>query len=179
MFTGMKIWTTVCLGLVLAVSGCQTTGGDYRDTEAHRDTRYNNLQRDVESLKTQANESDDARQMQMREMDRMRAEYRDAQAALEKEIAALKAALEALDAKRAQDRKEIIDVLTGKMLEIMKAQAPTGGGGVLGREHVVQSGETLSAIAAAYGSTVNAIVKANKLQNAHAIRVGQKLFIPE
>jgi LysM repeat protein len=44
--------------------------------------------------------------------------------------------------------------------------------------HVVQAGETLSEIARMYGTTVEAIVQANNLQNSNAIREGQVLLIP-
>lgn len=44
--------------------------------------------------------------------------------------------------------------------------------------HVVQAGETLSEIAHMYGTTVEAIVQANDLENANAIREGQVLLIP-
>lgn len=47
-----------------------------------------------------------------------------------------------------------------------------------GWEHVVEPGQTLSAIAVAYGTTTQAILKANNMQNADSIRSGQKLFIP-
>ena len=48
-----------------------------------------------------------------------------------------------------------------------------------GIEHVVQPGETLSAIAQAYGVKIDTILKANNIKNANSIRVGQKLFIPD
>jgi LysM repeat protein len=48
-----------------------------------------------------------------------------------------------------------------------------------GYEHKVERGQTLSEIAKGYGTTVDAIMKANKLPNASAIRVGQVLFIPD
>lgn len=44
--------------------------------------------------------------------------------------------------------------------------------------YVVQRGDTVSALAARYGSTVNAIVQANSLNNAALIYVGQTLIIP-
>ena len=47
-----------------------------------------------------------------------------------------------------------------------------------GHEHVVESGHTLSVIAQAYGTTVDAIKKSNDLKS-DVIYVGQKLFIPE
>ena len=44
--------------------------------------------------------------------------------------------------------------------------------------YVVQRGDTVSALAAQYGSTVSAIVQANSLNNAALIYVGQTLIIP-
>lgn len=44
--------------------------------------------------------------------------------------------------------------------------------------HVVQPGETLSEIARMYGTTVEAIVQANNLDNPNAISEGQVLLIP-
>ena len=46
------------------------------------------------------------------------------------------------------------------------------------RVHVVRRGETLSSIAARYGTTTQAIVRANGLPNANRIYVGQRLVIP-
>ncbi len=47
-----------------------------------------------------------------------------------------------------------------------------------GCECVVQAGDTLSAIAARYGTTVQAIMAANGLRNPDYIYIGQKLVIP-
>jgi LysM repeat protein len=44
--------------------------------------------------------------------------------------------------------------------------------------HTVRRGETLSSIAARYGTTVQAIVQANGLANANTIYAGQRLIIP-
>jgi LysM repeat protein len=44
--------------------------------------------------------------------------------------------------------------------------------------HVVRSGDTVSGLARQYGSTVNAIARANGLSNAGLIYVGQTLVIP-
>lgn len=44
--------------------------------------------------------------------------------------------------------------------------------------HIVQAGETLYAIAARYGATVEAIMQANGLADRSLIRVGQQLVIP-
>ena len=44
--------------------------------------------------------------------------------------------------------------------------------------HVVVRGETLSKIALAYGSTIQAIADANSLRNPNLIRIGQELMVP-
>ncbi len=44
-------------------------------------------------------------------------------------------------------------------------------------EHIVQPGETLSRIAARYGTTAAALQRLNKLPNANLVRAGQRLLI--
>ena len=44
--------------------------------------------------------------------------------------------------------------------------------------HRVRRGQTLSTIARRYGTSVNAIVRANNLRSRHRIRAGQRLKIP-
>lgn len=44
--------------------------------------------------------------------------------------------------------------------------------------HVVARGESLSLIAAQYGTTVDAIIQLNQLQNPNLIQPGQRLLIP-
>jgi membrane-bound lytic murein transglycosylase D len=46
------------------------------------------------------------------------------------------------------------------------------------REHVVRRGETLSQIAARYGTTISVIQAANGIRRANRIQVGQRLRIP-
>ena len=45
--------------------------------------------------------------------------------------------------------------------------------------HVVQAGDTLSAIATRYGTTTAALVAANRLTNPDHLAIGQRLLIPE
>ncbi|MGA9351417.1 MAG: LysM peptidoglycan-binding domain-containing protein [Anaerolineae bacterium] len=44
--------------------------------------------------------------------------------------------------------------------------------------HVVRRGDTLYSVARRYGTTVNAIMQANGLQNSNRIYVGQRLIVP-
>jgi LysM repeat protein len=56
-------------------------------------------------------------------------------------------------------------------------QPPTSGGQGNPVVHVVQSGDTLWKIARKYGTTIDAIVKANNLDPNKYLAVGQKLII--
>ncbi|MGD9571049.1 MAG: LysM peptidoglycan-binding domain-containing protein [Thermoleophilia bacterium] len=59
------------------------------------------------------------------------------------------------------------------------AAAPSGGGWTAaGRTHVIRPGDTLSAIAAANGTTVGAIVRANGIADPNRVAVGRRLTIP-
>ncbi len=44
--------------------------------------------------------------------------------------------------------------------------------------HIVQRGESISLIAAEYGTTAQAIIELNQLRNPNVIYVGQRLLIP-
>ena len=65
-------------------------------------------------------------------------------------------------------------IFVGQRLRIPTGGAASGGGGQV---HVVQRGETLAAIAAQFGTTVNALARLNGISNASLIRVGDKLMI--
>jgi len=95
------------------------------------------------------------------------------------QINQLNSNMQALQAKQA---REIQSTLSAVEQLMSKAAVPTSTSSSSrqgpGREHVVEKGHTLSAIAVAYGTTVDAIKKANNLKS-DSIYVGQKLFIPE
>ncbi|HMP75799.1 MAG TPA: LysM peptidoglycan-binding domain-containing protein [Kiritimatiellia bacterium] len=109
---------------------------------------------------------------------------------LQQRIAALETQLRALDAARERDRKEIIDTLTARISQVVAGSSnnrprPTTttttkrpSGPQEGYEHVVESGQTLSAIASAYNVSAKSIIDANNLTRPDQLRVGQKLFIP-
>lgn len=105
---------------------------------------------------------------------------------LETQLEDLQRQIRALDSARAQDKKEIYDDISKKIATLLKPAAPASArsapkrtGSETGYEHVVQPGESLSKIAAAYGVKMSVIVEANGLTSPDSIRVGQKLFIPD
>lgn len=57
-------------------------------------------------------------------------------------------------------------------------RTPSTDSGTSTRRHTVRSGETVGGLASRYGTTVAAIVKANRLGDASLIRIGQSLAIP-
>ena len=98
----------------------------------------------------------------------------------------------AIERKSEDDKREMIARLSSQLEKLIKQAAPppapaprassgggSSGGSGYGYEHVVQQGETLSAIAKAYNCTTKAIIQANNIKNPRLIRVGQTLFIPE
>lgn len=72
----------------------------------------------------------------------------------------------------------LADVPTPAAIETPAAQVatltPTPGPYI----HVVQSGDTLSALATMYGVTIQEIATANKIQPTQILNIGQKLIIP-
>ena len=107
--------------------------------------------------------------------------------ALQTQVEDLQRQIRALDSARAQDKKEIYDDISKKIATLLKS-APAASAArpskprsssQTGIEHVVQAGESLSKIAAAYGVSMSVIVEENGLASPDSIRVGQKLFIPE
>lgn len=106
---------------------------------------------------------------------------------LQSSINDLERRIQQVDAARERDKQEIVDKLSGKIAAMVSK--PSSGGGSAkksttravngtGYEHVVEAGQTLSAIASAYGVKQADIIQANDLKEPYMLRVGQKLFIP-
>ena len=101
---------------------------------------------------------------------------------LNSQISQLNSKMNALDAKQQKEMsnliKEVEVLLKKSVAGSSRPSSSSSANRGPGREHVVEPGHTLSAIASAYGTTVSAIKKANNLKSDQ-IYVGQKLFIPE
>ena len=93
---------------------------------------------------------------------------------LQQDVKEVEQAVARSERARAQDKQEILEVVKSTL-----HARPVAPQVEHGREHTVRQGETLSEIARAYGSRVDAIVQANNLEDAHRLRIGQTLFIPE
>ncbi len=109
--------------------------------------------------------------------------------ALQQQLESLSQRVGELSAARERDRQAILEDVSKKVAELLRRSAGSTGGSSggtratgsrseYGYEHVVKAGETLSAIAVAYGVSTRAIQEVNGLKSDQ-IRIGQKLFIPE
>lgn len=182
----------LALAGALAQTACTTLYGE-RTAEMEQREDVLLLQEDLNRLRGQL----DGMQMELerlrRDVDQARSDQpRAAEAALQSmqaSVASLEARIRAVDAAREQDKREIVDKLSGQIAKIVgssggsrprAAASPTPKRKVSdeGYEHTVAPGETLSAIAQAYNVRSGDIIDANGLDNPNALRVGQKLFIP-
>ncbi len=177
--------TTLSLLLLLGVlaSGCNTLNTGTRRTDTTRQTTNTDyLKADVARLRAEVDGIAGGQERLEQEVDGLRtAQERDSRE-LRDRLAGLEQAIRSLDTARAKDREDIIQKLTGQISQIVRSSSSSSSSGRRveeGYEHVVQPGETLSEIAAAYNTKVDTIVRANNMKSANVIRVGQKLFIPE
>jgi LysM repeat protein len=180
------------LGLAAAAflgGGCETLyNGTYgspdpRYEEARAETSRQQLEQDVARIKAQLETVGQNEQRLDARLDKIEQEMAQG-GSTRTEIEALRRDIEQLRADRDQLRRQVVDDLSREMSRILAAQGGAGRGSgntsrQAGYEHKVKSGETLSDIAKAYGTTVGAIQRANNLKDGAVLRVGQVLFIPE
>ncbi|MCP4425583.1 MAG: LysM peptidoglycan-binding domain-containing protein [Chloroflexi bacterium] len=69
---------------------------------------------------------------------------------------------------------QVLEIPTGETPPPTPTPPPTGG-----TTYIVQSGDTLSAIARRFGTTITAIAQTNNIANVNYIYVGQSLTIPD
>jgi Skp family chaperone for outer membrane proteins len=146
---------------------------DNRRLEGHIESLQLEMERMQSDLFTVRSQSDDAARRVNSEMESRLGE-------IERQVALLQQ-------QRISDRREIVEQLSEKIATLIKSsgasRAPAGqkrtARSEYGYEHVVQPGETLSEIAAAYGVSVGVIIRENSMKNPNVLQVGQKLFIPE
>lgn len=130
------------------------------------------MEQRLESVEAVQQRSQDNALARLTEAERTSAALERRLLALEQRMTALENTLAESERARAEDKRAVLEA-------IKKATAVRTPAVARGREHTVQQGETLSEIAKAYNVTVPAIVQANNLKDAHTIRIGQKLFIPD
>jgi hypothetical protein len=178
-YQGEESMIRIALILCMAASvGCTTLQSQQRAQQDARMTMtIRELTARVHQLEAQVDATTAARDDIYRRMDDMQASI-DAQGRRYSDrIVDLEARIQNETAQREAMRTEVVDTLTKQVTQIVKTHVPSTPA-QSGYEHTVRRGETLSAIAQAYGTTVSAIKKANNL-SSDRIRIDQKLFIPE
>ncbi len=168
------ILTVAALGVGLATA--QEGGQKFMQQQA-----YNEMQRVASQVDVlQANQEEIASRLTKVERSKNEVD------ALKAEIAALRSSLEQLRREVSNQRGEIVKDLSGRISKITAAQ---GGGSSSSRraapvvtgphiEYTVESGDTLSLIAEAFGTSVSKIKEMNGLKNDN-LRIGQKLKVPK
>ena len=180
----------IVAGLAFAGTGCVTTQETESPAASQADVGY--LREEIRRLNARRDASD-------AELGRVQGEVVSARSSqpatasaaqvqsMQTQLDDLQRQIRALDAARAQDKKEIYDDISKKIATLLKASSPASAparstkrsASQSGIEHVVQPGESLSKIAAAYGVKMNVLVEENALKSPDSIFVGQKLFIPD
>ena len=174
---------TICLGLtgllLFLNVGCVTMVD--QASLAQQQADYDRMQEDMQRLNEKLGGIQLEQQNLAREIEGLRKAPRE-DLVTKNRLDTLDRQVQALAASRDADRKQIVSDLSHKVAAIVgtsSASSGRGGGGAeTGYEHVVESGQTLSTIAAAYKVRVASIKKANNLKS-DIVRVGQKLFIPK
>ena len=175
------------LALAVVLSGCQTTGWEHQRQQDQRlasevaELRIS-VQRMEHRLADMAREQDELGE----DVQRLRQGFREQTSRHDNAVASLSSRLDEQTRAQSVLRRELTEDLSARMAEIIRTQQRTaapprqtsGARAQVGYEHEVQSGETLSEIARAYGVSAQSIMQANNLRDPNLLRVGQTLFIP-
>lgn len=186
----MKFVFPVTIAVMAIMTGCDTIYGSGYSSQSEREANNlrkemerQQLRQDAETAKATALSVEGQLSQLYGRIEALEVQARTAAWAtksdvqvLKDENALLRSELAALKEGQAGMRKEIVSNVQGLLKEQQK-RAPASKT-LSGYEHKVESGQSLSKIAAAYGVSVSKIKEANSLKN-DVIRVGQTLFIPD
>ena len=189
-FLLVRTWAAPALAALLAgTAGCAT----YDNTASEEMNKNEDLllvQEDVRKMSGRI----EAVELELQRLESRSDSSQTTQSAqTQSRLAELDTRIRTLEAARQTDKQEIIDKLSAKIAEIVSRSTSsgsaakkqnvkrTGPNSDTGYEHEVKAGESLSAIASAYGVTVKVIMDNNNMTDAdkNKLRVGQKLFIPK
>ncbi len=156
---------------LVLLTGCQTV--QQRQQVARRQLEIRQVEEHSRRMQGRVEAAEMAQEQLAAEVEVLRAEMRVANSTVQQ----LARRMNELEAKQIQEMQEVVARVEG-LLKKKLATPSSVPNRRTGRKHVVESGHTLSAIAAAYGTTVTVIKQANDLRSDD-IYVGQALFIPK
>lgn len=181
-YTMKRIMLIGTIMAALMAGGCVTLVD--QASMARQQADWESLCADIQRLNERINGLQLEQQALTREIEALRRAPRE-DLATKNRLDTMERQLVAMNAARESDRREIVTELSRKVATIVGGSSGGSSSGrgsssssETGYEHVVKSGETLSAIAAAYKVSSSSIKKANNLKS-DMVRVGQKLFIPQ
>ncbi len=173
---------------LLALVGCQSTEMRQEQVSQREDIhqlqeKIGGLQSDVRSVR----EENDALKEEVSRLKEDLMDSRESNTQYQKDIERLDGLVKKLDTAREQDRKIIVEEVSNEISRLSKkiSRPPPPDKEKIskskveeGVEHVVAKGDTLTAIAKAYGVSKKALMEANDLTKPD-LKIGQKLFIPK
>lgn len=179
----MKLVFTGIMSVGLLLSGGCVTMVD-QNTMAQQQADMERMREDVQKLQEKMRGIEMEQEALTRDIGAARGSSKD-DVVVRNRLDTLDRQVQSLATAREADRKEIVN-------KVATLVGSSGGGSSTGRskghggsgssqtgyEHVVESGQSLSAIAAAYKVSMTSIKQANNLKSS-TLRVGQKLFIPQ
>ena len=177
----MKIITILLFSALLCthLSARTALKGTSKDQMASVEQRLRVLEQQVEVLINSKNDI-------YMQLDNLNAELYNQKQNVQKTLANANAKTADVDKKIAIAKVEIITEISSKVSKIIAANSSSTSQGnykstgqQVGYEHVVQPGETISQIAAAYGVTTKSIMQANNIKDARLVRAGKTIFVPE
>jgi len=173
--------------LLAALAGCDTTSRQIQQEQISQRQTINELQEQQETLNVnlQGTQEENARLRQ--QIEELRAELeasRRTSSTYAGDISRLDELVQKMNSAREKDRQVILDEVSRELARISHKSAsasppPKKSAPEVGYEHTVKKGETLFAIAKAYGVSSAKIAQANKIKTATPLKTGQVLFIPK
>ena len=178
----MKPCLTCLLGIGLLLSGGCVTLVD-QSAMAQQQADMERMRDEVQRIQEKLNGIELEQQNLAREIGTIRGSPKE-DTVVRNRIDTLERQVQSLAAARDTDRKQIVNQVASLVGSSSGGASSSGhssgrkSASQTGYEHVVESGQTLSAIAAAYKVSMTSIKNANNLKS-NTVRVGQKLFIPK
>jgi LysM repeat protein len=152
-----------------------------QDEEMRQDAEIDRLKADMVRLQGQVSELAQVQDRVASDVAALQSEQSAKSRAIDARLGTVERTVGDAAGERERLRQSIVSDVSQKVSTLIKTSAPAAppARAESGYEHIVKSGETMSAIATAYKVNVNAIMQANGIKNPNSLRVGQKLFIPE
>lgn len=187
---------------LFALAGCDTTSREIQREQVSQRQTIMELQEKQETLNVNLQNTQEENARLRQQIEEMKIELqasRQTSSTYAGDIARLDELVQKVNSAREKDRRVILDEVSQELARMSQRTASahsTGSGQAnsgpsasppppkkaapeVGYEHIVKKGETLFAIAKAYGIPASAIAKANGLKTTTPLKTDQVLFIPK